>query len=58
MVKKQNFLYMDTDKFTVYINTNDIYKKNLQKILKQNLTPRILNRTDHYRKERPTNLSV
>ena len=43
--------YMDIDSFIAHVKTDDIYNKK-QKMLKQDLTFRILKKTGHYLKEK------
>ena len=50
-VEKAKLCYMDRDSFILYIKTDDIKKKTLQKMLKLDYILQIMNQIDHYQKE-------
>ena len=50
-VEKTNLYYTNTDRFKVYIKTEDI-TQNLKKVFKKGLIVQIMNYTDHYQKEK------
>ena len=49
--EKAKLCYMDRDSFILYIKTDDILKKTLQKMLRLDYILQIMNQIDHYQKE-------